>query len=325
MADKYTLAWAEKNWLSILTEQIIAKDKNENKDTSEVKFKNFAYEFLQAHEGQVRDLTLKGYTQDLQKRILPEFGEKRLSQIKPMELKRWQNELKKELSAKRINNIRSVFELILKSAVSNELIDKNPFNSVAKLQNKKTEINPLSLDEVALVLKTANKDFANVLKVAFFTGMRTGELIALRWENIDFKKETIRIDKSIRQGQIQPPKTQNSIRTIPMLPCVKEALLALKQGNNSEWVFAGLNGSHLYEPKSLSKKWANTLKKAGLAHRVFYQTRHTFASIMISKGEDVLWVSQTMGHSDAVITFKRYAKSVENTKQRANFLQHINL
>ncbi|MGH1600010.1 hypothetical protein [Campylobacter majalis] len=82
-------------------------------------------------------MTLKGYTQDLQKRILPEFGEKKLSQIKPMELKRWQNELKKELSAKRINNIRSLFELILKSAVSNELIDKNPFNSVTKLQNKK--------------------------------------------------------------------------------------------------------------------------------------------------------------------------------------------
>lgn len=325
VADEYTLAWAEKHWLSIITEQMIAKGESKNKDAREVKFKNFAYEFLDAHKGQVRNLTLKGYMQDLQRRILPEFGEKNLSEIKPMELKQWQNELKKELSAKRINNLRSVFELVLKAAVSNELIDKNPFNAISKLQNEKVAINPLSLDEVALMIKVADKDFANVLKVAFFTGMRTGELIALRWENIDFEKETIRIDKAIRQGQIQPPKTQNSIRTIPMLPYVKDALLALKQGNNSEWVFTGLNGSFLYDSKSLSKKWTNTLKKAGLAHRVFYQTRHTFASIMIGKGEDPLWVSQMMGHSDAVITFKRYAKSVEDNKQRAKFLQEISL
>ncbi|MBE3021330.1 site-specific integrase [Campylobacter sp. 7477a] len=322
-ADKYTLAWAEKHWAEIINNAILSKQKNEIKGAKEVKLSEFATAWLNSYRGNVRELTHKAYVADTHKRILSVFGDKRLSEITHLDLTRWQGDLKTTLSAKRINNLRNLFSQILDAGVDMELINKNPFVSVKKLKNEKTQIAPLSLDEVKLVISAADRHFANVLKVAFFTGMRTGELIALRWDKIDFERETIRIDAAIRQGLYGVPKTQSSVRTIKMLPIVKEALLELY--NDSEWVIPNSQGGMLYEPKTLSQKWTALLKKVGLEHRVFYQTRHTFASIMLNKNEDVLWVSSTMGHADASITFKRYAKTLDSDKQRAKFLNEIEL
>lgn len=321
-AANYNLAWAEKHWADIINDAILSKFGNEKKGAKEIKLSEFAATWLSSYRGNVRELTYKTYVADVNKKILSALGDKSLSEIDALALTKWQGDLKMSLSAKRINNLRNLFSQILDAAVNMDLMVKNPFKSVKKLKNEKTVISPLSLDEVKLAISGADKHFANVLKVAFFTGMRTGELIALRWDKIDFDRETIRIDAAIRQGIYGEPKTQSSIRTIKMLPVVKDALLELYD-ESSEWVIPNPQGGMLYETKSLSKKWTELLKKVGLKHRVFYQTRHTFASIMLSKNEDVLWVSSTMGHADASMTFKRYAKTLDSGKQRAKFLNEI--
>lgn len=325
-ADKHNLAWANRHYIEIITRHIVSKKESEKKDASgDSKLKEFADKRLEAYEGRVRFLTHKTYVRDFQHWILPDFGDTALKDIRPLALDTWQNKLRQRVSNKRINNIRSVFSMILKDAVMDELIKRNPFDSVRKLTNEKTEIKPLSLEEVQRVISVADPHFANVLKLAFFTGMRTGEMIALRWDKIDFEKETIRIDQAIRCGMLNPPKTQTSIRTIKMLPHVKEALLNLKQDNDSEWVLPTQNGTMLYEPKTLNRRWKEALKRAGLEYRVFYQTRHTFASLMIAANEDPLWVSSMMGHADATITFKRYAKNLATNKVRAAFLNNLDI
>ncbi len=325
-ADKFNLAWANKHYIEIITRHIVSKKESEKKDASgKTSFKEFAEKCLEIYQGRIRLLTYRSYVSDIQKYVFGEFANIALEDIRPSMVAAWQNKLSARISNKRINNIRSVFSMILKDAVMDELIKRNPFDSVRKLTNEKAEINPLTLEEVQRVISVADPHFANVLKLAFFTGMRTGEMIALRWDKIDFEKETIRIDQAIRCGMLNPPKTQTSIRTIKMLPHVKEALLNLKQDNDSEWVLPTQNGTMLYEPKTLSKKWKETLQKAGLEHRVFYQTRHTFASLMIAANEDPLWVSSIMGHADATITFKRYAKNLATNKARAAFLNNLDI
>ncbi|CUU73874.1 tyrosine-type recombinase/integrase [Campylobacter hyointestinalis] len=323
--DKYVLAWAEKHWDEIITSAILAKDKKEKKGLSETTFGEFAERWTQSYEGFVRKLTMEEYKADLRNKILPVFANECFSNITPMSLTKWQSDLKANLSAKRVNNIRSILSQILNAAVGEGLIDRNPFGVVKKLRNEKTTIAPLNLEEIKRVIDASEPKFANIVKIAVFTGMRTGELIALSWDKVDFDKNTIKIDKSTRNGVYGDPKTESSKRTIAMLPIVREALLELKQVSQSKWIVPNTKGEMMWCPKTLSDEWAKTLKKAGLSHRVFYQTRHTFASLMISKGEDPLWVSSTMGHADASMTFKRYAKNIDTGRQRAEFLNSIEL
>ncbi|MGP1581040.1 MAG: site-specific integrase [Wolinella sp.] len=272
----------------------------------------------------LKPLTLKAYRQDLARHILPLFGALELKAITPLMLKEWQSKLGLlGLSAKRINNIRAVFAGILNEAVALELIARNPFAGISKPKGQKNEIAPLCLSEIKTLLGVCDEAFKNVLKVAFFTGLRPGELIALSWSDIDFEKEEIRVQRAIRHGELGNPKTEHSKRTIPLFRPAKEALLELKAKACAEWVFTSKSGNRLNESKAFAKAWKEALKRAGLRERVFYQTRHSFATLMIEQGENLLALSQVMGHGSPKVTFERYAKATQALK--ATFLTEVAL
>ena len=260
------------------------------------------------------------------KRIIPAFGKMGLSSIVQTDVKVWQSRLKAEgLSGKRIHNIRMVFQGIMNDAVADGLISKSPFDRLKAVSQKaQSEIRPFTLDEVQYILMHAEGWFKRFLAVAFFTGMRTGELMALRWEDISLKTNEISIRLSMRNGRLSDPKTVNSIREIEMLGPVIEAL-------NEQFYETGLSGGTIFVNRSKvgfkdagairKNYWYSLLKKLNLPQRDLYNTRHTFATIMISKGEDILWVSSMLGHSDSSVTLKHYAKHIKGEKvKRASFL-----
>lgn len=272
----------------------------------------------------LKPLTLKAYRQDLAKHILPTLGKLELRAITALTLKEWQNHLLAQgLSAKRVNNIRSILAGILSEAVALELLERNPLEVVAKPKGQKAEIKPLSLSEIERLLMVCGGRFKNVLKVAFFTGMRPGELIGLKWSDIDLEKGEIHVQRAIRHGLIGTPKTEHSKRTIPIFRPVREALEALEKEQVSEWVFTNYEGKRLNEPKALAKRWKEALRRAGLEDRVFYQTRHSFATMMIERGENLLAVSKVMGHASPKVTFERYAKAT--SALRASFLDEMKI
>ncbi len=160
--------------------------------------------------------------------------------------------------------------------------------------------------------------------------MRVGELIGLRWEDIDFFDEVIYIKQAISQGIIGTPKTKSSIREIDMLPIVKEALQRQYQitGNCKEgYLFLTQHGKHYKTAGSiLDFFWKPLLKKCKMDYKILYQTRHTFASIMIQKGEEIGWVSATMGHKNMNVTLSKYARFIpRKNKKRATFLDDLEL
>ena len=164
------------------------------------------------------------------------------------------------------------------------------------------------------------------LTVLFFTGMRTGEMVTLRWSDIDWNDETIHIQRGNNSShEIGTTKTGSSRRST-LLPPVIEALRQQYKvtGLKGGFIFLAQDGGRYKSYDTFRKyHWKNLLLRTGYAYRKFYQTRHTFASIMLSKGEDIIWVSKIMlGHSEVATTYKFYAKYIRSKdKKHANFLE----
>lgn len=231
----------------------------------------------------------------------------------------------KGLSPRRLRDIRAVLNRILEDAYYDEIIEKNPFNRVVRLPKKKTaEFFPFSTDEINSIRSHAQGQFRNMFALGFFTGMRTGEIIGLRWEDVNFKELTIKVERAIRQGIVSTPKTVGSIRTIEILDTLTHFLqaqykLTVKQNS---YVFLNQENTHFFDSDKIrGNYWKKTLERVNVEYRTFYQMRHIFASIMVSNGEDILWVSNMLGHTTPEMTLKKYTRYVPKKKTiRASFL-----
>ncbi len=221
----------------------------------------------------------------------------------------------------------------LDMALYDEVISRNPiFPTKFSMLKESKKIEPFSLLEVKRILEVAQgkdypKWFGNLLKVAFFTGMRCGELFALTKNDIDFKRNKISILKAIKQhnGKASEPKTTSGIREIDLLPPVREALLAqIEAQGGKTYLFSHKSGKPFRKSADFLELWTSALNEAGLKYRTFYTTRHSFASIMLSEGEEAMWVSKTLGHENLNITLEYYARFLENEqKPRAVFLNAL--
>ncbi len=201
--------------------------------------------------------------------------------------------------------------------------DKSPYFKITlKNATEAEKIEPFSLNEIkALLNETPSLRLKAFLMTAFFTGLRTGEQLALLWSDIDFKNKKINIDKSINlQGQITSPKNKSSIRQVDLLEPVEKILKELKESEpkSKKMIFL----SFPKRTNEFQKAFKELLKALNLKERKLYTTRHTFASLMLSMGEEPLWVSKNMGHKDLNTTYSTYARYIpEQERERAAFLK----
>jgi integrase len=287
----------------------------------------FAKTSFELHKVHRKETTHKDYLNSFQKYIEPVFGNKKLDLIKPSNITLFQNELieKYHLSPKRVKSIRGILSVIFEDAIQDEIIDKNPVRKAGKLpQHISKEIEPFNIEEMNLIISHAQGQFKNFYAIAFYTGLRTGELIGLRWEDINFKTNEFKVNRTIGRGKVSSPKTNSSIRTVEMIDVVIPYFedQFKRTGSKNDYLFLNQNDTHFFDSKSIREKnWKKTLENACVKYRTLYQTRHTFASMMISHGEDILWVSKMMGHATANMTLDKYAKYIKSkTKKRGQFL-----
>ena len=275
-------------------------------------FKEVAQKWARITEKRVKSSTFRGYRIAMDAYILRRFGEIPISKISYLDVEEFIAEL--NCSAKRINNLlvpmRGVFKLAHKSG----LIDQNIMAMVENRKVEKPQINPLSMEEVDRFLECVNPFYRPFMVVAFFTGMRAGEMSALKWENVDFKRKLIRVVETRVYGEEGRPKTNSSYRDIGMLPMVYDALKeqARKTRLRSKYVFLNDHDNPI-EIETLRKNaWTKGLKNAGLEYRPIIQTRHTFATMMISAGENLGWVQKMMGHSSLKMITDKYFSYIPN-------------
>jgi len=282
---------------------------------------------LELHKNRRKVLTQKDYIGIYNNHIKEFLGKRKINEIKPSHIEQWQNYLiDKNISPSRIQTIRTVLFTMYNDAMKDEIVDKNPLMLVHAPIIKQVVINPFTLDEMQLIISRADGQLKNFYATAFFTGMRSGELIGLRWSDIDFSNLEINVNRRIKNGEIDLPKTTSSIRTIDILdilvPYLQEQYKLTSDLNS--YVFLNQHNEHFYDIKRIRERyWKKHLIAVGLDYRPIYHTRHSFTTLMLSNNEDILWVSNMLGHKDSTITLSKYSRYIKrDKKKRATFLDN---
>jgi integrase len=281
--------------------------------------------WLKEEEKNVKHSTHLGYSKIIKYHLTPTFGNLALTELRKKHLYEWMTSPTSsavDLSAKRIRNIVSVLRIAFDAALEQELIaEGNPLVGF-KVRRRTTAgssadvVDPFSVEERAAILsKIPQGQERNLVLFAFWTGLRTSELVALDWTDIDWLRGEIVISRVLTQGMEEPEegtKTDAGRRQVKLLPPALEALKAQK-------VHTFLQGAEVFQNPRTGERWTGdkcirqgmwtpALRRAGVRYRKPYQTRHTYASMMLMAGENVMWVAQQMGHTDWSLTAKRYSR-----------------
>jgi len=318
-ASKLNLAWIKQNHEEVLLKLIDKQQKPKS-----LNFVDYGKSVLESDEYLRKSSTIKLYYRMFNYRIATYFKNYNIDDIKPSDIKSWQSHcIKDGLNYKSVKLARVILKSILNNAVLDEIIDTNPINNIKppKATKEQKEIIPFTFDEVKLILENSGS-LRGFLTIAFFTGMRLGELRGLKWEDVDFNRKKIHIKRTIYAGIENTPKTGKD-RIIDMLPIVEQALKEkyLDTGLEYSYIFKNKKGNpYAWDVSIIETWWKPILKRCGLMYRRMYETRHTFATMMLLGGEDILWVSQMLGHSNVSTTMKFYIKYIPNqTQKRAAF------
>lgn len=284
-----------------------------------IRFKDYAREWLREHAVRLKPSTRAEWDSTFNRYLLPCFGDLYLSRIEEADIERFISSLV-HLSPKRINNILVPLKTLFRTARRRQEVRQNPCEYVRPLRVEKAPIDPLSFSEVRRFLEKVTPHYYAYFFTAFFTGMRPSELVALRWEDIDSSGRKI----SVRRGRVRgiegSPKTHSSYRDIEILPPLFSVLKNHESQTRlkfqSPYVFLTREGT-LIDLDNLRKRiWYPTLKRARLRSRRMYETRHTFATLMLGSGENPHWVSRMMGHSSTDMLFKHYSRWIPNLTHR---------
>jgi integrase len=260
----------------------------------------------------IRPSTMIDYKSAMNTYLLPRFGNTPIADITDLDIEEMISEM--ECSAKRINNILVPLRAVYKLAYKNKFVDENLMLLIENHKVKKAKIRPLSIDQVRLFLEHVNPFYVPFFITAFFTGMRGGEMAALKWENVHLDTGKIEIVETRVYGEEGAPKTEGSFRTIDILPMVHKALLeqAQKTRLRSKYVFLNLDNKPIDVETLRKTAWTIGLKDANIEYRPMIQTRHTFATLMITTGENIGWVQRMMGHASLKMIVEKYFAYVPN-------------
>jgi integrase len=267
-------------------------------------------EYMRSAHRILEKSTIKGYNSAIEFYLKPNFGHIKLTDLTASMIKSWIGSL--TISAKRINNVLIPLRTIFSDAYAEELIDKNPMLRVKNLPVTTEEPNPLTPIQIEAILKELPQQGKNLIQFALWTGLRTSELLALEWGDIDFKAGLVRVRRAIVNKNSKQPKTKSGERDVKLFPPSLEALINQKQFTflADAKVFNNPNTNKPWETDAQIRRtlWIPALKKAGVEYRNPYQTRHTYASTLLSAGEPPMWVANQMGHKDWAMIRRVYGR-----------------
>jgi len=269
------------------------------------------------HDRERKPWTLRGYRSVIDAHLLPAFGKLAVEDVTTEAIETWVAKL--ESSMRTRNKLLILLHGILRRA---RKVYGLPFNAAAEVekfpQRRNGDIAVFSPVEVwALVRSAESEQDAAILLTAAFTGLRQGELLALRWRDVDFAGSVVRVRGSYGLGEVTTPKS-GKVRSVPLAPDVAEALARLGRREHfvgeDDPVFAGTTGGHL-DAAALRRRYKSALARAELRPLRFHDLHHTFGTRMIAQA-DIRRVQEWMGHAD-IQTTMRYLHYVPRAEDAA--------
>ena len=257
--------------------------------------------------------------QIIENRIIPFFGDIPVDQITKQQVLAFRMHVcdvkkksGKSLAPSTINRHMKILRAIIIEA-ADRFGFISGYRGVKPLKVPKTDIQPFTIDEIALILDNVREDFYEYFLIRFFTGMRTGEIDGLKWKYVDFKNRCILVRDTIVDGEESYTKTDASQRNIQMSEPVYQAFLTMKlRTGDYTYVFVNNVGKPLRHDNVTKRVWYPLLKFLGLPKRNPYQMRHTAATLWLSSGENPEWIANQLGHSNTEMLFRVYSRYVPN-------------
>ena len=239
------------------------------------------------------------------------------------------------LSSTTVRSVHLMLHCAFQRAVKERLIPRNPTEDCIAPKVQKIEMKILPADHIKSYLDAANaRGLLPMFYLELVSGIRKGELVALRWEDLDVEHRTISVSKQALGGLgkelvVNRPKTENSIRAIS-IPQDAVDLLVLEHEKHPEnpYLFPSPLTGGMYHPDSVVNLHKKILKDAGLEHIRFHDLRHTFATMALQNGVDVKTVSNMLGHYDAGFTLRTYTHATRQMQEQAaekmgNFMKQV--
>ncbi len=287
------------------------------KQKSIPKFDHYAEIYLSEQVNRLKPHTFAKYKRILQNEILPFFGSSRMDEIKTTDVRIWVNRQLARVKPKTVSEKLCVLRAMFRYAYEDEVINRNPVDLIRLPEHEQPDVEPFTVDEVNLLINSANGWYRNYLAVSFYTGIRVGEQLALKWSDIDMNNRVLHIRRSISQGDETSPKTKGSVRKIPIFDVLWTYIQNqyTHTGLSNEYVFVvKTTGAPFYDATSIRDNyWLPLIKRVGIPHRQQKNTRHTFAVQMLNSGTmRITDISRLMGHTSTQMLITRYAKFIKS-------------
>ena len=285
----------------------------------------------------MRASTYESYEGNIRLHVKPGIGDLTMSKVTTLDLQKFFNALltdgrierkesknkPKGLSVKTVSNIRTMLYSAFEKAVAEHLIFTNPVAGCKLPKREKQEMKTMPVEDLGRFFTEAKASGKfELYYVEFSTGLRRGELLGLKWEDVDYEKKTLTIRRQVIrvQGHIEegPLKTKNAYRTVAIGDDVIDILKDLqeREGKRSPYLFPSPNGGP-QDPDSVLPMFKRILKRAGLPEMRFHDCRHTFCKIALANGVDFKTLSSMLGHYSVSFTLDVYGHVTDDMKRDA--------
>ncbi|HIP14689.1 MAG TPA: site-specific integrase [Sulfurimonas autotrophica] len=291
------------------------KIKSEKKLTT--KFVSFGLNAIESTSINRNERTQSDYISKFNRLILPSFKDYSIDEIKVFHIENWQKAMLKNYSTTTVKRCKSILSLIFNNAIANELIQINPAQYAQKFRVDHKRQEPYTVQEMEMILKYSTGWFNVFLYLAFTTGMRPGELIGLKWTDIDFKRCVINLKRSISKGVISKNTFTKNHNRLVIVPRIVISMIE-KFKHSNEYIFVNKYNQPFYESKTITKVYLEPfLKEIGVKYKTLKATRHTYISIMRNGGVSQEFILDIVGHSKEVSNKHYYTNSLTNAKTDA--------
>ena len=317
---------AKKHAEAYKLEQELAARENRPFIDKDVSFEKWALKWLETYKhGNVKEATyITSYENPVKLHLIPYLGPLPLTAIKPLDIRECLNK-QNFLSASVLSKMKMCLDGIFESAIDNDLCFKNPTkNETYTSTRKKNEKKVYSDDQIAFVENAALLVRPEVV-LLLNTGLRRGELLGLKWSDIDFDQHTLSVNRSIAdtdQGPQESPPKWDSYRTIPL--CSTAITLLANLQRDSNYIFPLQSGAP-QSPNSWSQKLKRFMQKlpTDIPRLTAHELRHTYGTYLRRHGVDIYTIQKILGHRDIKMTSEIYVHNEVNVLKEALNKVHL--
>jgi integrase len=290
--------------------------------------------WLETTRPTVRPGTIRRYRELIRLHVVPALGGIRLAKLTAADVQRLYADRLTVLSPTTVRYIHSVLHHALDDAVKWGLLVRNVCDAVEPPRKQRKEMDTWSLEEVVRILDAAVDDPLEAFwYLAIFTGMRRGEMLALKWTDLDLESGLLAVQRTLSRGETSrfleaEPKTQAGRRRIKLSPSTIDALkrqkvrqlehrLAVGEAYGDRgYVFANLTGGHI-DPSALYHAYNALIERAGVPRIRLHDNRHTSATLLLAGGIHAKIVQERLGHSAIAMTLDLYSHVTPDMQQQA--------